>query len=295
MMPASDPVPAAQYLRVSTDRQEYSLENRCQVIATYAESHGFHVVQTYSDPAKTGVVFRKRKGLQKLIRDVIQRQAPYRAILVYDVSRWGPFQDTDESAYYEFLCKSSGVPVHYCAELFLNDDAFPNLIMKALKRAMAGEYSRELGVKVLAGQRRGAALGFRQGGQPGYGLRRLLVAADGTPKQLLTRGERKSIATDRIILVCGPVKEVRCVKDIYRMFIKKQMNFTEIARELNRRGTKYLEGAEWNLRAIRTILTHAKYSGSNVFGRFSGLLYTTPVRKARSEWTVAPGVFDALN
>lgn len=294
MMSASVPIPAAQYLRMSTDRQEYSLANQSQAIAEYAESHGLCVVKTYSDPATSGVVFGKRKGLQKLIQDVVQEQASYRAILVYDVSRWGRFQDTDESAYYEFLCKSAGVPVHYCAETFLNDDSFPNLIMKALKRAMAGEYSRELGVRILAGHRRGAALGFRQGGKPGYGLRRLLLAADGSPKQLLALGERKSLTTDRVILVRGPAKEVRCVKDIYRMFIKKRMSFTEIARELNTRDSKYLNGAEWNLRGIRTILTCEKYCGSNVFGRYSERLYTNPIRKPRSEWTVAPGVFEAL-
>jgi len=293
-MSAISAIPAAQYLRMSTDRQEYSLNNQSQAIATYAESHRLHVVNTYSDPAQTGVIFRRRKGLQKLIQDVIQGQARYKAILVYDVSRWGRFPDTDESAYYEFLCKSAGVPVYYCAEPFLNDDAFPNLIMKALKRAMASEYSRELGVKVLAGQRRGAALGFRQGGQPGYGLRRLLVAADGTPKQLLAQGERKSITSDRVTLVRGPADEVRCVQNIYRMFIKKRMNFTEISRELNRMGTKYLNETKWNLVAVRTILTHAKYSGSNVFGRYGQRLYTVPVRKPRSEWIVAPGVFDAL-
>src|ERR1700722_6981731 len=103
MVPAPVPIPAAQYLRVSTDRQEYSVENQAQAIAEYADSHGLRVVNTYSDPATSGVIFRKRKGLQKLIQDVIQGHAPYRAILVYDVSRWGRFQDTDESAYYEFL------------------------------------------------------------------------------------------------------------------------------------------------------------------------------------------------
>ena len=54
--------------------------------------------------------------------------------------------------------------------------------MKALKRTMAGEYSRELGVKVLAGQKRLARLGFKQGGRPGYGLRRMLVSSDRTSK-----------------------------------------------------------------------------------------------------------------
>jgi len=46
----------------------------------------------------------------------VSGHAAYKAILVYDVSRWGPFQDNDEAAHYEFLCKSTGVPVHYCAE-----------------------------------------------------------------------------------------------------------------------------------------------------------------------------------
>src|SRR5579863_9001723 len=259
------PIPAAQYLRMSTERQEYSLENQSQAIAKYAANHNFAVVQTYSDPATTGVLLRRRKGLQKLIQDVVQKQARYKAILVYDVSRWGRFQDTDESAHYEFMCKSAGVPVHYCAEIFGNDDTLPSMIMKSLKRLMAREYSRELGVKVADGQRRGATLGFRQGGQSGYGLRRLLVSADRSPKQILGRGERKSIATDRITLVRGPAPEVRCVREIYQMFVEKRMTFSEIARVLNRRGTNYIEGSQWNLRAVQTILTHPKYVGTNIY------------------------------
>ena len=161
-------VPAAQYLRMSTEHQQYSLENQSAAIQKYAESHNFEVVRTYSDAAKSGLVLKRRTGLQQLLQDVVSGSSPCRAILVYDVSRWGRFQDTDESAHYEFLCKSAGVPVHYCAETFANDGTFPSLIMKALKRTMAGEYSRELGIKVFAGQKRLACLGFKQGGSPGY-------------------------------------------------------------------------------------------------------------------------------
>jgi DNA invertase Pin-like site-specific DNA recombinase len=293
-MSATLPIPAAQYLRISTDRQEYSVENQTETIAKYAESHGFGIVQTYSDPAISGVLLRRRKGLQKLIQDVVPGQAAYKAILVYDVSRWGRFQDIDESAHYEFLCKSAGVRVHYCAEPFSNDDALTSMIIKSLKRIMAGEYVRELGVKVFAGQRRGATLGFRQGAQPGYGLRRLLVSADRLPKQLLARGERKSIANDRIILVPGPAQEVHCVQEIYQMFIQKGMTFSEIARELNRRRTKYIEGSEWSRRAVETILTHPKYVGCNVYGRYTQRLYTPPKPKPRSEWTITPGAFEPL-
>ncbi|MEO6802267.1 MAG: recombinase family protein [Granulicella sp.] len=47
-------------------------------------------------------------------------------------------------------------------------------------------------------------LGFRQGGPAGYGLRRQLIDRDQTPKGLLGRGERKSLQTDRGILIPGP-------------------------------------------------------------------------------------------
>ncbi|MFY9529444.1 MAG: recombinase family protein, partial [Candidatus Acidiferrales bacterium] len=193
-------VPAAQYIRMSTEHQQYSLENQSAAIQKYAESKGFEVVRTYSDAARSGLVLRHRTGLRQLLQDVVGGTPAYRAILVYDVSRWGRFQDTDESAHYEFLCKSAGVPVHYCAEAFANDGTLPSLIMKALKRTMAGEYSRELGVKVLAGQKQLARLGFKQGGIPGYGLRRMLISPTGVRKHELATGERKSIATDRVIL-----------------------------------------------------------------------------------------------
>src|SRR5712692_3450922 len=231
--------PAAQYLRMSTEHQQYSLANQSQAIQSYADDHGFSIVQTYSDAAKSGLVLKHRLGLRQLLNDVVNEKSSYKAILVYDVSRWGRFQDTDESAHYEFLCKSAGIPVHYCAETFINDDTLPNLIMKSLKRTMAGEYSRELSVKVLAGQKRLAQLGFKQGGVPGYGLRRMLVSAERCPKQQLVNGERKSIATDRCLLVPAPADVVQCVRDIYRMLILHKSSVHGIACELNKQGVAY--------------------------------------------------------
>jgi DNA invertase Pin-like site-specific DNA recombinase len=293
-MRADSLVPAAQYLRMSTEHQQYSLENQSLAIQKYAELHGFDLVQTYTDSAKSGVVLRLRTGLQQLLQDVVRGTSAYRAILVYDVRRWGRFQDTDESAHYEFLCKSAGVPVHYCAETFANDGSLPSLIMKALKRTMAGEYSRELGVKVLAGQKRLALLGFKQGGSPGYGLRRLLVSADRIPKQTLAAGERKSIATDRVILAPGPEREIQVVKDIFRMLVSEKRTVYAIARELNRRGAAYLAKSQWDYQAVYNILTHPKYCGCHLFGRTSRKLYTPTVKLPRSQWVVTPGAYEPI-
>src|SRR5436190_3930863 len=107
------PLPVAQYLRMSTDHQQYSLDNQADAIARYAMEHDFQVVRTYSDAAKSGLRLKNRAGLKQLLHDVIEGLPEYRAVLVYDVSRWGRFQDMDEAAHYEYLCRSSGVPIHY--------------------------------------------------------------------------------------------------------------------------------------------------------------------------------------
>ena len=91
-------VPAAQYLRMSTDQQQYSLLNQAAAITKYAGIRGFTVVKTYEDAGRSGLVLRERPGLQALLADVVSHKLTYKAILVYDVSRWGRFQDSDESA-----------------------------------------------------------------------------------------------------------------------------------------------------------------------------------------------------
>ena len=296
-MIADSLIPAAQYLRMSTEHQQYSFQNQSAVIQKYAEDRGFQIVSTYSDPAKSGLVLRRRFGLQQLLRDVVGTP-PYRAILVYDVSRWGRFQDTDESAHYEFLCKAAGVPVHYCAESFANDGSLPSLLMKTLKRGMAAEYSRELSVKVLAGQKRIACLGFKQGGVPGYGLRRMLVATDGTFKQLLANGERKSIATDRVTLVHGPAFEVAHVQEMYRMLISDRLSVPEIARQLNNNGVKQAGKGPvanpWSYATVYHVLTNPKYAGIHVYGRSTQKLSTPVVRLPKSEWVITPGAFEPI-
>ena len=218
--PAAARTPAAQYVRMSDDGQQYSIENQKSAIQEYADRNGFSVVKTYADAGRSGVVLNRREALRALLQDVISGEAEYRAILVYDVSRWGRFPNSDEAAHYEFLCTRSGVPLHYCAEPFANDETPSSSILKALKRSMAAEFSRELGDKVFRGKSRLVQMGFWVGGQPGYGYRRLMISADGKPKQRLKFGECKSLTTDRIILVPGPRNEIACVRHMFSMVLE---------------------------------------------------------------------------
>ena len=100
---------AAQYVRMSTEHQRYSTENQSDAIARYAENRGIEIVRTYSDEGKSGLRLQGRDGLKRLIEDIQSGHADFDAVLVYDISRWGRFQDADESAYYEYICKRAGI------------------------------------------------------------------------------------------------------------------------------------------------------------------------------------------
>jgi DNA invertase Pin-like site-specific DNA recombinase len=287
-------VPAAQYLRMSTDNQQYSLQNQAYAIAQYAVERRFEVVTTYSDAAKSGLRLQNRSGLKQLLKDVVEGQVRFRAVLVYDVSRWGRFQDADESAHYEFMCKTAGVPVHYCAEQFPNDNSIYGLPLKALKRTMAGEYSRELSVKVRAGQFRLASLGYKMGGHTPFGLRRQLLDLSGARKQLLSYGERKSIVNDRVTLVPGPAEEVAAVARIFHEFVDDHKPLKAIAAGLNRDGILFTTGHCWTECTVHNVLRNPKYLGLQIWGRTSEYLSGRVTKLPKEQWVICNNAFPPI-
>jgi DNA invertase Pin-like site-specific DNA recombinase len=279
---------------MSTEHQRYSTENQAEGIAKYAEKHGMLIVRTFADDGKSGLNLEGRAGLLSLLAEVQNGQADFSAILVYDVSRWGRFQDADESGYWEYVCKRAGVSIHYCAEQFANDGSLPSVILKNVKRTMAGEYSRELSVKVFAGQCRLIEMGYRQGGPAGFGLRRLLIDQEDQPKELLTRGQRKSLQTDRVVLVPGPEDELQVVQEIYNAFAGQGRTELEIAVDLNQRGIDSDTGRPWTRGLVHQILINPKYIGTNIYNRRSFKLKQRRVLNPEPMWVRKEDAFPAI-
>jgi DNA invertase Pin-like site-specific DNA recombinase len=291
---ADGPFPAAAYVRMSTDHQKYSTENQLETIRRYADQRGFDIVEVFEDAGRSGLKIDGREGLQRLMREVQAAAAKFSAILVYDVSRWGRFQDADEGAYYEHLCSRAGIRVHYCGEQFDNDGTIGSILLKNVKRVMAGEYSRELSVKVFAGQCRLVELGFRQGGPAGYGLRRQLIDENRAPKGELQRGDRKSLQTDRVVLSLGPPEEINQVRRIYSMFVDQGLSEQEISLRLNREGILTDRARPWTRSSVHQILTNEKYIGNNVFNRVSFKLKQKRVVNSPETWVRAEGVYPSV-
>lgn len=278
------PATAVQYLRMSTDHQRYSLANQAAVISAYADAEGFSVVRTYQDAGVSGVTTTKRLGLKDLLRDVLSPDRSFGTILVLDVSRWGRFQDPDEAAHYEFVCREAGVDVRYCAEAFVNDGTGAATIMKHLKRVMAGEYSRELSERLQTAKRRQTVRGFAPGGPAPFGTQRQTINPDGSHGSVLGLGERKIRLDQDVRWTPGPADQLRTMRRIFRAFTAERRGVTEIARELNQRGWFYPDGSPWTYARVKAALTNEVAVGSFVFNKRPGLFKYPGRVLAVTEW-----------
>lgn len=282
------------YVRMSTDLQKYSIDNQEEAIREYAARHHLDIVRTYADEGKSGLSLDGREALQALIHDVQTGTRDFAIILVLDVTRWGRFQDADESAHYEFLCRRAGLEVQYVAEQFDNDGSPVSTIVKGVKRAMAAEYSRELSRKTFAGQCRIIEMGFRLGGPAGYGLRRILLDDQGRRRAVMSHGDRKAVQTDRVVLAPGPEAEIEVVRWIYNAYIHEALSIKKITALLNDQGISNEFGRQWNRKGVHTVLTNEKYIGNNIFNRSSQKLATPSVKNPPDIWVRADGVFQAI-
>lgn len=282
------------YVRASTEHQNYSTDHQEAALREYAVAHNFQVTTIYRDEGRSGLTLDGRTGLLQLLTDIQSGSAAFNIVLVYDISRWGRFQDVDESAYYEYACRRAGIAVAYCAEPFNNDGSPLAAVLKGLKRAMAAEYSRELSVKVFRAQCRLTEAGFKQGGVAGYGLRRVAISAVGGTKGVLSRGERKNTPTDRVIYTLGSEEEIAVIHRIYEMYLVEQLSDTGIARRLNSEGIKNEFARSWSPYHVKQILTNDKYAGTLAFNRSTQRLKSSRRANATSMWVKVENAFEAI-
>ncbi len=284
----------AAYMRMSTDDQRYSLQNQENVIRGYAAMRKLDLVRFYVDPGRSGLDLKGRPGLQKLLTDILDGNADFSRILVYNVSRWGRFQEIDEAAFYEHLCRRCGVRVVYCAEEFGEEDSPVHALYKALSRVDAAKFSRDKSALISACRRIAAHRGYNQGGGAPYGLRRVVLDARGKRLLRLRTGQRKAINEYHVSLEPGPAIEIAVVKDVFRMFVDEGMSAQAVANALNTRRVKTQHGLRWHHSSITYMLSNEKYIGAQVYNRTSSKLKTPVRRNDPDTWIRVPGAFKGI-
>lgn len=276
------PIRAAQYLRMSTESQRYSIINQAAAIAAFALQEGYEIVATYEDAGKSGLTFDKREGLKALLVDVVQRKCDFAVVLVLDVSRWGRFQDPDQAAYYEFTCRAAGVNVRYVGEQF--DYGPTGSILKQLKRVMAGEYSRELSTKVKQAKRRLQDLGLHQGGPCPFAVAREELTPAGIVVRTLRRGERKSRPENVLRYVHGAPEEIALACRIFDLYVARKKQPAEIARRLSTEGVQWIDEKQITSQHVRRVLACELLTGRLHVGKAEHSLGGPSRALPKSEW-----------
>ncbi|WKZ29443.1 MAG: recombinase family protein [Patescibacteria group bacterium] len=286
----------AYYRHSAEDKQENSVPIQREQVQRFADRHSIDIIHEEVDEGKSGLT-AGRPGFQRLFDEwVLNPEAPvFDFVLVLDVSRWGRFQDQDESAHYQFLCKKHGRPVVYLSRGLPKPDESPMAQMEnPFHRIMAGQYSAELSDKVSKGCIRTSQQGYSNGGIACFGLARFLLDIDKKPVRVLRKGEHKCIANERVVFVPADDGTTQTVQDIFQYFVTRRLGLDRIVGMLNASEVRSPNGGTWNKTKIIRILMNEVYTGTLVYNKTWNKLKKGHRKNPRSEWIKTENAIPAI-
>lgn len=286
----------AYYRHSGEDKQENSIPIQRERTVKFARENNIEIIHEEIDEGKTGLL-DKRQGFENIFNDWVQNpNAPdFDYVFVYDVSRWGRFQDQDQAGYYVFLCRKHGKEVVYTSRGF--PDVSNQLVISletSIHRYMAAEYSSQLSEKVFYGSVKVSEQGYSAGGTVTYGMARQLLDVNKKPIRILKKGEHKQIANERVSFTPKNDITSQVVKKIFLLFVEERFSVNQIADYLNDRGKLSATGKLWDRSKIVKILTNEIYIGTRIYNKTWGRLKQKSHKNPRSEWVVVPDAFKAL-
>src|SRR3989442_873776 len=286
--------PAVGYLRRSTNRQEQSIGDQKAAIERHARDHGYGILRFYTDDAISGTSTDARKAFQKLIQDAQSDACKFRAVLVYDIKRFGRV-DNDEAGHYRYLLRKNRIDVVYVSEGFQGDDT--DDLLRPVKQWQARQESRDLSKVSIRGLLSLSQGGWWLGGVAPYGFD--LLYHDGGGRQyekveFMPNGEKQVYSVEGVLLRTLPPRErlstaksdraklvpsapvrVRRVQRIFEMYGELGMGLRAIAARLNEEKISSPGCANpnanrdftWGLSSVRGILQNQTYVGDLIWNR----------------------------
>jgi len=296
---------AIAYCRCSTDMQEASIPEQKKSIEEYASRNSLEIIRWFEDEGRSGRNAEERPAFMSMINYVKNSPNSSKFVLVYDVSRWGRFENPKEATYWEIMIEKCGLKVKYVTEDYVNNDSIGAYVTKVVKDSEASEFSKKLSKVSFRGHRHYAELGYQVGGSAKYGYKRLLVDEHGNPVKILEDGEHKALKTQHVKLVKGDPEEVATVRRIYDLYANKGYGVFRIADILNvenipapRKKPQALTKG-WSNSSIWNILHDETYIGwivwnKNVYKNFFEKDKGWGRYKPREEWIICKNAHEPL-
>ncbi len=294
---SDEPQKAVAYYRHSAeDKQENSVPIQREHARKFAQQHGIEIIHEEADEGKTGLL-ANRPGFIALFQNWIENDdaPPFEYILVYDVSRWGRFQNQNEPAHYEFRCTMRNKRVIYIEDGFPREDQqLIGSLQTAVKRYMAAEYTRQLSGKVFHGCVKVSEHGYAAGGTPCYGMARELLDENKKPIRLLKRGEHKEISNQRVRFVPLNDETTETVGVIFSMFVEERADLPAIAATLNEWEIPSATGGLWDRDKVVRILMNETYTGARIYNKTWNRLRQGKRDNPRHQWVICRNAFSPI-
>lgn len=284
----------AYYRHSAENRQEYSIPIQREQVKKFAAEHGIEIIKDFPDYGVSGLSSKGRDKFVEMLEYVAKGQENFDYVLALDVSRWGRFQDLILSQYYIGLCQQYGKKVVFTDIGIPKEYDLMHFLRLNLESYRAASYSKELSEKVFKGCVNIARLGFRAGGPPPYGLRRILLDEDKNRIQVLKRGQRKSIQNQRVTLEPGDEAEIAVVRRIFRSFVKKRQLPKDIAKALNSEQISSPNNKKWVSSSIISILNNELYIGTMVYNKTAQKLQSKTTHNPKDQWVRKENAFEGI-
>jgi site-specific DNA recombinase len=251
-------IPAAAYVRMSTDRQEDSPERQRRDINELAERDGYEIIKWYEDHGKTGTESRKRTDFQKLLKDA--KGGTFKAVLLTEssrLSREDPFTVIDHWRVF----RDAGVDlVNPRGKLDLDD--IGGFITAYVHQYGAHQESHNIARRVVSGMRLALSKG-RHPVPPCFGYDREVRDEEGEVVRRIPLGERFRCPKDwTVALVLSD--DLQAVKAVRYAFdaIERGKSCAEIVRWLRGQGILTRAGLLFNEISLKYLLTNPVYVGT---------------------------------
>jgi site-specific DNA recombinase len=294
---------AVGYVRCSTEHQEDSPDQQRKAIVTYAETHGFDVVEWFVDFGKSGTTFHQRPEFMRL-KEVVDGSPPFSTVICYDESRWGRAIEADENTYWRVYFRNKGIEIRLVKTSVDNESEFAPMLA-SFEGVLASQYSKRVSELTLRGSLNNTE--FSNGGTAPYGFVRIAVNLRTGTERVLNAGEWCTSGQEKVKWGLGDEREIETVKFIFEerakgiatVLIAKALNEKNIP--TSRRGRHRQSDNKWSAVTIKSIIENAAYYGARVYNRNSMSKIIAKDRKRdrnrshnyphwrnpKAEWTIA--------
>lgn len=287
----------AYYRHSAEDKQENSVPLQRDFVRDLLQKHEIEIIHEEADEGVSGLT-ANRPGFNRIFKEwVLNPAAPqFDYVVVYDVSRWGRFEDADEAGYYEFQCKQAGKEVVYARRGFSTEEQRGmSQVQTAFERWMSFQYSKKLSEDVIRGCLEISSQGYSVGGQAPYGLARMLLSAgDRKPIRVMQDGERKSVANERITFIPKEDHTSDAIVRIFDLFSLEKLTLREIAERLNDAGVSSPNDTGWDKGKVLRILSNPAYKGTLIYNKTWGRLHKKKRDNPMSQWVICDNAFQAI-